>query len=111
MVTDDEDTIRSRLHATYFPEIVAVELARYPGPARIRAGLAAAGFEQVTEEKTESRLVVTDATPHRDRAFSSLHLIPEESFRRGLERLERDLARGPLEEISRKLVVRARKPG
>ena len=54
---------------------------------------------------------MTDAAPHRDRAFSSLHLIPEESFRRGLERLERDLERGPLEEISRKLVVRARKPG
>jgi ubiquinone/menaquinone biosynthesis C-methylase UbiE len=109
-VTDDEDTIRSRLHAAYFPEIVAVELARYPAPARIRAALEAAGFEHVTEEKTESRLVVTDAGPHRDRAFSSLHLIPEESFRRGLERLERDLERGPLEEISRKLVVRGRRP-
>jgi ubiquinone/menaquinone biosynthesis C-methylase UbiE len=109
-VTDDEDTIRSRLHATYFPEIVAVELARYPDPARIRAALEAAGFRHVTEAKTESRLVVTDPGPHRDRAFSSLHLIPEESFRRGLERLERDLGRGPLEEVSRKLVVRARRP-
>jgi SAM-dependent methyltransferase len=109
-VTDDEDTIRSRLHATYFPEIVAVELARYPEPARIRAALQAAGFRQVIEEKTESRLVVTDSGPHRERAYSSLHLIPEESFRRGLERLERDLQRGPLEEISRKLVVRARSP-
>jgi ubiquinone/menaquinone biosynthesis C-methylase UbiE len=110
-VTDDEETIRSRLHATYFPEIVAVELARYPKRAKINAALEAAGFQHVTEEKVESRVVVTDAAPHRDRAFSSLHLIPEESFRRGLERLERDLERGPLEEISRKLVVRARKPG
>ena len=110
-VTDDEDTIRSRLHATYFPEIVEVELARYPEPARIRAALEAAGFRHVAEETTESRIVVTDAAAHRDRAFSSLHLIPEKSFRRGLERLERDLERGPLEELSRKLVVRARKPG
>jgi ubiquinone/menaquinone biosynthesis C-methylase UbiE len=110
-VTDDGDTIRSRLHATYFPEIVDVELARYPSPAEIRAGLEEAGFQHVTQAKTESRLVVMDSAPHRDKAFSSLHLIPEESFRRGLERLERDLERGPLEEISRKLVVRARKPG
>jgi ubiquinone/menaquinone biosynthesis C-methylase UbiE len=110
-VTDDEDTIRSRLHATYFPEIVDVELARYPSPERLRVALTAAGFRHVTDEKTESRVLVTDAGPHRDRAFSSLHLIPEESFRRGLKRLERDLARGPLEETSRKLVVRARKPG
>jgi SAM-dependent methyltransferase len=110
-VTDDEETIRSRLHATYFPEIVEVELARYPSPEQIRAGLERAGFVEVTEEKTDSLVVITDAAPHRDRAFSSLHLIPEESFRRGLERLERDLERGPLEETSRKLVVRARKPG
>jgi ubiquinone/menaquinone biosynthesis C-methylase UbiE len=109
-VTDDEDTIRSRLHAAYFPEIVDVELARYPTPPQIRAGLEAAGFGQLTEEKTQSRLLVTDSGPHRDRAFSSLRLIPEESFRRGLERLERDLEGGPLEEISRKLVVRARRP-
>jgi ubiquinone/menaquinone biosynthesis C-methylase UbiE len=109
-VTDDEDTIRSRLHADYFPEIVAVELARYLEPARIRAGLERAGFVDVSEEKTESRLVVTDAAPHRDRAFSSLHLIPEDAFARGLERLERDLERGALEEVSRKLVLRARKP-
>jgi SAM-dependent methyltransferase len=109
-VTDDEDTIRSRLHASYFPEIVDVELARYPTPERLRAALEGAGFADVREERTESRIAVTDAAPHRDRAFSSLHLITEEAFQRGLERLESDLARGPLEEISRKLVVRARKP-
>jgi ubiquinone/menaquinone biosynthesis C-methylase UbiE len=108
-VTDDEDTISSRLHATYFPEIVGVELARYPTPERLRALLGAAGFVDLREEKTESLVVVTDSAPHRDRAFSSLRLIPEASFRRGLERLERDLEHGPLQEVSRKLVVRARK--
>ena len=35
-VTDDGEAIAAALHAAYFPEIVAVELARYPSPARIR---------------------------------------------------------------------------
>ena len=53
---------------------------------------------------------VTSAQPFRDRAYSSLHLISEEAWRAGLERLERDLARGPVRGVSRYACVWGCKP-
>ena len=38
---------------------------------------------------------------YRDEMFSCLRLISKEAFRRGLRRLEVDLARGPIPRISR----------
>nr|NIV32683.1 hypothetical protein [Anaerolineae bacterium] len=46
----------------------------------------------------------------RDRAYSALHLIPVEAWRAGLERLERDLARGPVRGAARYACAWARKP-
>ena len=53
---------------------------------------------------------ITCAAPFRDRAYSSLHLIRDEAWRAGLERLERDLARGPVSGAARYACVWARKP-
>lgn len=108
--TDDEETIRGRLHSRYFPETVTVELARYPPLSGLRSMLAAAGFEEIVEERTASPYRLVDPRPYRERAFSSLHLISAEAFRRGLDRLEDDLARGPIEAVARQLLLWGRKP-
>jgi SAM-dependent methyltransferase len=108
IVTDDEASIRSRLHARYFPESVAVELDRYPTIAELRAALA--GFTGIAEQRTESAYRVRDATPYAEKAFSSLHLIADDAHRAGIERLERDLERGPVEAVSRAVLVWATKP-
>jgi len=90
--TDSEWIIRHRQPlATYFPETVEVELARYPPIARLRDLYERAGFVEIDERTVEFRYPLTDIQAYRDKAFSALHLISEEAFQRGMERMERDL--------------------
>ena len=110
IVTDDEASIRSRLHARYFPESVGVELERYPTIAELRGALADAGFSGIAEQRTEAVSIVRDASPYAEKAFSSLHLIGDDAHRAGLERLERDLQSRPVEAVSRAVLVWATKP-
>ncbi len=91
--------------AAYFPEIVAVERLRYPPIARLRAEMAAAGLGPVTEEAVEHAYALDDAAAYRDKAFSSLHLIDDAAYARGLARLEADLAQGPIACVSRYLML------
>jgi ubiquinone/menaquinone biosynthesis C-methylase UbiE len=110
VVTDDEETIRSRVHSEYFPESVAVELERYPSLGEVRKSLARAGFVDIADQRTASPYAVEDARPYAQRAFSSLHLIGEDAHRAGLARLERDLQRAPVAAVSRNVLVWATKP-
>ncbi|HEV2127231.1 MAG TPA: class I SAM-dependent methyltransferase, partial [Thermomicrobiales bacterium] len=95
VVTESEEDLRLRTpHVTYFPDIVEVELRRYPSIETIQRELAAAGLE-IGETIGVSRPVeVTETAPFRDKAYSSLHLIDEESFRDGLARMEADVSVG-----------------
>ena len=116
--TDSAEIIRRRkILSGYFPETVEKELARYPrlaqleawmleagvgGPStKLRAGPStglSAGLEVVT---VEAPYEIVSAQPFRDKAYSALHLISEDAWQAGLERLERDLARGPVRGVSR----------
>ena len=110
-VTDSEDMIRRReILSGYFPETVEIELARYPRVAQLEAWSSAAGLDALGVVAVEEPYEITCAAPFRDRAYSSLHLIPGEAWRAGLERLERDLARGPVRGAARYSCVWARKP-
>jgi ubiquinone/menaquinone biosynthesis C-methylase UbiE len=105
-VTDSEWIIRHRQPlAAYFPETVEVELARYPRVPEILAMMRAAGFRETSESLAEFPYQLADAGPYRDRAFSSLHLIPPEAYARGLERMEADLRRGPIPCVSRYVLI------
>ncbi|NLT42517.1 MAG: class I SAM-dependent methyltransferase [Anaerolineae bacterium] len=101
-VTDSEDIIRSRRPlSAYFPETIAIELARYPALSRLRALMRAAGFRDLQEGEVGVSYPMTDIGPYRDRAYSALHLIGDEAFGRGLVRLAADLGRGPVQATSR----------
>ena len=105
-VTDSEWVIRHREpHATYWPETIEVELARYPRIRDLQALYQQAGFASLESEQVEHRTTLTDAQAYRDKAFSSLHLISEPAFRRGLARLEQDLSKGPIACISRYVLL------
>jgi SAM-dependent methyltransferase len=87
-VTDSESIIRNRQPlAVFFPETVAVDLARYPATSELEALMARAGFEAVRQDEVELSYVTSDIEPYRARAFSCLHLISESAFQRGLARL------------------------
>jgi len=110
-VTDSEAIIRTREPlATYFPETVAADLARYPALSALQALMRAAGLEVAAEEQVEFAWELRDLAPYRARAYSVLHLLPEAAFARGLARMERDLARGPIQAISRYCILWGRKP-
>src|SRR5690606_22984779 len=101
-VTDSERIIRGREPlATYFPETVEIELARYPRMDTLRAELRDAGFVALREDVVEHTYDITDSGPYREKAHSSLLYLDSAAFRRGLARLEADLARGPIRCTSR----------
>ena len=105
-VTDSEWIIRHREPlAVYFPETVEVDLDRYPRISELRDIMQRVGFGQVAQTSVEFALQLRDIHPYSDKAFSSLHLISEESFHRGIRRMERDLRNGPIPQVSRYLLL------
>ncbi len=111
-VTDSEEIIRRReVLSGYFPETVEVELARYPRLADLEGWMAEAGLASLGTVPVEEPFEISSAQPYRDKAFSSLHLISEEAWRVGLERLEQALARGPIQGASRYACLWGRKEG
>lgn len=95
-VTDSVDIIKRRVPLSqYFPETVERELQRYPAMAELRRMMKEAGFTDVSERTVEFHYQLQDLGPYRDRAFSSLHLIPDDAFERGLDRMQRDLEGAP----------------
>jgi SAM-dependent methyltransferase len=110
-VTDSAEIIRRReILAGYFPDTVEVELGRYPCITQLEAWMAAAGLVEFEVATVAEPFEFTSARPFRDKAYSSLHLIPEDAWWAGLERLERDLERGPVRGFSRYACVWGRRP-
>lgn len=104
--TDSEEIIRSRQPlATYFPETVDVDLARYPSIAELRQLMEDAGFRRIEEVAVEHGCQLTDISAYRDKAFSCLHLISADAYARGIQSMEQDLKSGPLQGNSRYCLV------
>jgi ubiquinone/menaquinone biosynthesis C-methylase UbiE len=100
-VTDSrEDIARRRPLSNYFPETVAIEEQRYPTIRTLRAEMEAAGLTGIHETHVELEYPLTDIRGYRERAYSSLLLIPDDALERGLARLERDLLVGPISALS-----------
>jgi ubiquinone/menaquinone biosynthesis C-methylase UbiE len=100
-VTDSHDDIpRRRPLSSHFPETVSVELQRYPPVPQLLEEMTRAGFVEPRVVEVSRNYELTDIQAYRDRAFSSLLLIDDEAFHRGIDRLEADLARGPIACVS-----------
>ncbi len=105
-VTDSEWIIRHREpQSVYFPETVEVELMRYPSIRELRETMRRTGFQAIGEEMVEFPYQLKDVEAYRDRVFSSLHLISQADFRRGLDRMEKELVKGPIKCVSRYLLL------
>lgn len=111
-VTDADADIRDRRPlSSHFPETVEIELRRYPALWTLFEEMDAAGFtaHQTSQVRFHYDLEQIDA--YRDRAFSSLLLIDDEAFARGIARLEADLARGPIPCRSLYTLIWGTRPG
>jgi ubiquinone/menaquinone biosynthesis C-methylase UbiE len=101
-VTESEWMIRNRRPlANFFPETIKPELTKYPRISDLRKVMEKVGFVNISQNSVESLYDLTDIQPFRDRAFSCLHLISEQAFRRGISKMETDLSGGPIPCVSR----------
>ena len=106
LVTDSPEIIRSREPLSiYFPETVEVELTRYPAIDTLRAELRDAGFSRISGTEVEIRQRLANIDPYRAKVFSSLRLISQAAFERGLHRLEQDLASRTIFSVSRYVML------
>jgi ubiquinone/menaquinone biosynthesis C-methylase UbiE len=111
-VTDAHETIpRRRPLSSHFPETISIELQRYPPVPRLLDEMAGAGFVATHLVEVSRDYDLDDIQAYRDRAFSSLLLIEDDAFRRGIGRLEADLARGPIPCVSLYTVIWGESPG
>jgi len=111
-ITDSHDTIPQRRPlSSHFPETVDVELQRYPRVPTLLEEMARAGFIEPRLVEVSRDYDLEDIQAYKDRAFSSLILIEEEAFRRGISRLEADLARGPIPCVSLYTMIWGALPG
>jgi ubiquinone/menaquinone biosynthesis C-methylase UbiE len=111
-VTDSHETIpRRRPLSSHFPETISIELQRYPPVPRLLDEMAGAGFVATHLVEVSRDYDLDDIQAYRDRAFSSLLLIEDDAFRRGIGRLEADLARGPIPCVSLYTVIWGESPG
>lgn len=106
IVTDSEEILRTRQpQSVYFPESIDVELSRYPAIALLKKDLIKVGFCDLAEKIVEHSTVLPSIEPFRAQVFSSLRLISQEAFARGMARLESDFQKGPIPWVSRYLML------
>jgi ubiquinone/menaquinone biosynthesis C-methylase UbiE len=109
IATDSEEIIRTRKPlSTYWPETIAVDLIRYPRIDVLKAELRKAGFLTVWQEEVCFEDWLSDISSYKASVFSCLRLLPEQSYQRGLAKLEAALAQGPILQTSRYTVLLAR---
>ncbi|MGC8718304.1 MAG: hypothetical protein ACP5RW_09945, partial [bacterium] len=59
------------------------------------------GFKNINEDMVEYYYKLEDIQAYKNKVFSSLNLISEEAFQRGINRMEEDLKKGPIQCVSR----------
>jgi len=93
-VTDSEEDIRQRTMSRYFPEIVPIELGRYPPICEIVSAMGDAGWTNVEVTHVERSFPLSQSflDQCQSRAFSVLRLLPDKSFKQGLQALKAALA-------------------
>lgn len=97
-VTDLEQVIRERSPlSVYFPTTVTEELKRYPKISQLREYMLSSGFSEIREYNVYFHYLLSDIQSYRDKAFSSLHLIDNQDFEKGIARMEFDLQKGPIQ--------------
>ena len=107
LVTVSHEHIETGTMARFFPEIVPIDKARFPPTARIRHWFEAAGFRAVRSEEIREPAAAIDQAFldwMRNKPISTLELIGEAAFQRGVDRIREELDRrgdNPAEERTR----------
>ncbi len=110
--TDSEWVLRNRQPlSTHFSDTIEVELNRYPRIAKLKELMTRTGFLEIKDYVVEFSFKLTDIQAFRDKAYSSLHLISEDAFQKGISKLDQDLRKnGYIHYISRYVLLWGHKP-
>lgn len=96
IVTDSEANMSRRSLTRFFPEILPIELARYPALEALSRAAAAAGLGLESEEPAAGDIALDDAFIAKlaAKCSSAMRLIPAAAHARGLARVREAAARG-----------------
>ena len=110
IVTDSEEDIRGRSLSECFPEVLNVELARYPRIKELMHIASNVGFKRPRCEETSGHIEIDEELISKldNKCSSALRLISDEAHRAGMERARRGRLEGQ-KWISRYTVLRFEK--
>jgi SAM-dependent methyltransferase len=96
IVTDSEETLRRRSLTAFFPEILAIELARYPTIARLDREAGRAGLQLNSKEQVAGRIpLAADFLGKLEaKCSSAMRLMTAEQHAAGMDRVRAAGARG-----------------
>jgi ubiquinone/menaquinone biosynthesis C-methylase UbiE len=92
-VTDSEEDLKNRTITKYFPESLEIEKKRYPSINEIVENMKSNDFEGIAITHSEREYPMTEEVfqKFKNKAFSSVRLLSEKSFEKGIQRIEEDL--------------------
>ena len=95
-VTDSEDTFRRRSLTKFFPEILPIELRRYPSPTSLHRHARDASLRLVVQEPAEGYVPLSDdfVATLAAKCSSAMRLLPPEYHAAGMARVREAQARG-----------------
>jgi cyclopropane fatty-acyl-phospholipid synthase-like methyltransferase len=94
-VTDSEEDLKKRTITKYFPESLEIENKRYPGVYKTVKNMKNNGFKEIEITHTEREYLMTEEVfqKFKNKAFSSVRLLSQESFDKGIKRIEEDMGK------------------
>lgn len=96
IVTDSEANIRNRSLTRFFPEILAVELGRYPSIEELNAAARRAGFRCDRSKPAEGEFTLDEdfIAKLEQKCSSAMRLISDEAHQAGLDHVREAQIRG-----------------
>ncbi len=96
LVTDSEDTLRQRSLTKFFPEILSIELQRYPSLPSLHRQASAAGLRLLVQEPAEGDIPLSDdfVAKLAAKCSSAMRLFAPEYHAAGMARVREAQARG-----------------
>jgi ubiquinone/menaquinone biosynthesis C-methylase UbiE len=93
IVTDSEENMRKRSLTKFFPETLQIELDRYPKINELNNHAEKNGFKMFTQTLAEGEIELSSYLPKLEaKCSSSIRLMKEEDFNRGIERVRKAAA-------------------
>jgi SAM-dependent methyltransferase len=96
VVTDSAETMARRSLTAFFPELLPIELARYPAMSVLHDAAARAGLQLVTQEQVSGEIPLTDEflAKLEAKCSSAMRLIDPSKHAAGMARVRAAQARG-----------------